>query len=120
MTQAKTTIRKGGRGWTGETMLPLGFAPEGKPAFLQVSTHGGGGKITTYASVVLRDGHFTTTRVFRDFHECLENARGRGTEKTVRDLHAAHVANLEAIKARALAFHEAKGDLAPTPQAEAA
>lgn len=115
MIETATRIRKGHDGWRAETQTDLGFEVEGKPAFLEVNTYKSNRGIVTYAGVKCRDGAFIVTRVFRDYSECLDQFQGRCTEKTIRERHALALVDLEAIKARAIAFHTAKGDIAPAP-----
>lgn len=122
MTEATTRIRKSIRGtWQAETDLPLGFtSDEGNPAELHLSTYKSERGLATYVGVKFRDGAFITTRVFRDFHCRCELSALRCTEANVTRQHEFWLARLDTLKADALAFHAAKGDLPPAPEAEAA
>lgn len=115
MSGPNTSYRKGRDGWRGETVVPLGFQIEGKPAELTVTTYKrtSGGGLISYAGVQTRDGGFTTKRVFRDFHATLEyDANVRCTEKTVRVQHERLVAIIEDYIVLAKVHHHQLGDMA--------
>lgn len=116
MDNLKTSIRKGRDSWQAESSLPLGFTSDGKPAELHISTYKSGRGLATYAGVKLIDGHFTTTRVFRDYHQRLELSAQRCTEGNIERQHRFWLARIDTIKADAIAFHTAKGDIAATDQ----
>lgn len=121
MTEATTRIRKSIRGtWQAKTDLPLDFTSDGKPAELHLSTYKSERGLATYVGVKFRDGAFITTRVFRDFHARCELSALRCTEANVTRQHEFWLARMDMLKADALAFHTAKGDLDAAPEAEAA
>lgn len=111
MTDAVTTYRKTPSGWKGETLLPLAFSIEGKPAELRLTTYANNPGIATYAAVQTRDGGFTTMRVFRDYHVCPEKSRDRATERAIRKQHERHVGELPTYMIAALSHHTEKGDV---------
>lgn len=113
MTLPVTTYRKRQfGGWGGETILPLPFQIDGKPAQLRLSTHkvSGGSNLVTYAGVQTTDNGFTTTRVFRDFHKLVLRNDVRCTEKAVRTQHDLVLAEIDLWAALALVHHAQLGD----------
>lgn len=101
-------------GWGGETVVPLPFQIEGKPAQLRLSTHkvSGGSVLVSYAGAQTTDNGLTTTRVFRDFHAVAACSITRCTEKAVRTQHEAVVADAGRWAAHAFAHHQELGDIA--------
>lgn len=106
MTQA--TMRKGREGWEAETEIPL----IGRRV-LKVHTRKTSRGLRCSASAVelSADGLSYTWVMFGDFGEKLaDNPTARCTEKTVKEMHAAALVDIEAVKARALAFYAAKAE----------
>lgn len=104
MTQA--TMRKGREGWEAESEIPL----IGRRV-LKVHTRKTSRGLRCSASAVelSADGRSYTWVMFGDFGEKLaDNPTARCTEKTVKEMHAAALVDIEAVKARALAFYAAK------------
>ena len=61
--------------------------------------------IDTTATVLVRDGKFLQHRLFQDYFERVNEMKARATEKAIVGLHTASMANIESIKAKALAHY---------------
>ena len=98
-------------GWKAEDMIPLADKGEdGKQKMLRISSykHSRGG-IVTYAGSCVKDGMFTTTAIFQDFHVMVEwDQTARCTEKSITAQHQRALDMVEDIKGRALAHLAAK------------
>ncbi len=112
MSDLNTRVRKGHYGWEAETIVPLGFFIEDKPAELRLTTmKGGNGAIRTIGAVQTHDDGFVTLRLYRDYHATVLSNHGRATEKAVTSQHDVALRDLETIKSNALFHHREKGDL---------
>ena len=120
MTTMKKDIRNG---WRAEDSFPLGEGMDGKtlcPRTLDITTSKNyNGKLVTSAMCSLRNNGFTC-HAFGfggggDFRETIIADAVSCTEKTVAAQHALAMQQIDAIKARAVAFYAAK-----QPQQQAA
>jgi hypothetical protein len=98
-------ISKGRDGWQAQDYIPLEGARQ-----LRVMTHktSRGGIQSDATGVTVKDG-YETWEMFGDFREQIaSNPTGRATEKSIAAQHAAALANIDFVVARAKAFYVEK------------
>lgn len=98
----KKDIRKN---WSATSTAELGDG-----LFLRLATHKvSNGNLVTSASCHRVEGNFEVHKMFVDYSERLESTRyPRTTSAVVEAQHARHVANVEVVKAKALAHYATK------------
>lgn len=96
-------ITKGRNGWEATSIVPLDAE---RHLNIRTGKSARAGLVTTATAVKLTDFGYTFT-VFEDFSRRVGQSDARCTEKTVALAHAAVMAQIEGIKAEALAHYGA-------------
>lgn len=99
----ETTVKRNRDGLEAETRIPLGFDRRE----LRITTSKGSRGVYTGALVVQVTDRGFTFVLCQDYRKTLaQDKAARATEKTIRTMHAAVLANVDAVVAEAKAFYD--------------
>lgn len=100
-------VRKSRDGWYAESQFQMPEIGEGR--VLSIDTRKGERGIYSAASIHVRKDGIVTFVIYGDYRRVLErNKEARCTEKSIAEMHARSLAQLDAIKAEAVAFYQTK------------